>query len=80
MAKLWAGRFSKTTDETVNDFNSSIPFDNRLHAQDIRGSLAHSDMLARQGIITREDRDAIHQGLTEILAAMDAGEIGFDPA
>lgn len=80
MAKLWAGRFSKTTDETVNDFNSSIPFDNRLYAQDIRGSLAHSDMLARQGIITREDRDAIHQGLTEILAAMDAGEIGFDPA
>lgn len=80
MAKLWAGRFSKTTDETVNDFNSSIPFDNRLYAQDIRGSLAHSDMLARQGIITREDRDAIHQGLTEILAAMDAGEIDFDPA
>ena len=80
MAKLWAGRFSKTTDETVNDFNSSIPFDNRLYAQDIRGSLAHSDMLARQGIITREDREAIHQGLTEILAAMDAGEIDFDPA
>lgn len=79
MAKLWAGRFSKTTDETVNDFNSSIPFDNRLYVQDIRGSLAHSEMLARQGIITREDKEAIHQGLKEILADMEAGQVSFDP-
>lgn len=80
MAKLWAGRFSKTTDETVNDFNSSIPFDNRLYPQDIEGSLAHSEMLARQGIITPVDRDQIHNGLKEILQSMDAGEVEFDPA
>lgn len=80
MAKLWAGRFSKTTDETVNDFNSSIPFDNRLYPQDIEGSLAHSEMLARQGIITAADRDQIHSGLKEILQSMDAGEVEFDPA
>ena len=49
--KLWGGRFSKQTDEKVDDFNSSIRFDSRMYAQDIRGSQAHAEMLGRQGII-----------------------------
>ena len=51
--KLWAGRFQKETDTQVNDFNSSIIFDQRMYRQDIQGSLAHAAMLGRQGIITQ---------------------------
>ena len=50
MAKLWGGRFSKSTDVLVDDFNSSIRFDCRMYAQDIAGSVAHAEMLGRQGI------------------------------
>lgn len=78
MAKLWAGRFSKNTDETVNAFNASILFDQRLYPQDIEGSLAHSEMLARQGIISLEDKEAIHQGLKEIKEALDQKQIVLD--
>ncbi len=78
MAKLWAGRFSKNTDETVNAFNASILFDQRLYPQDIEGSLAHSEMLARQGIISLEDKEAIHQGLKEIKEALDQKQIILD--
>ena len=49
--KLWAGRFQKETDTLVNDFNSSIQFDARLYKQDIAGSIAHAQMLGKQGII-----------------------------
>ena len=51
MAKLWAARFGKETDSTVNDFNSSISFDSRLYKEDITGSMAHAAMLGKQGII-----------------------------
>lgn len=78
MAKLWAGRFSKNTDETVNAFNASILFDQRLYPQDIEGSLAHSEMLAAQGIISEEDKKAIHQGLREIKEALDQKQIVLD--
>lgn len=78
MAKMWAGRFSKETDATVNAFNASILFDQRLYPQDIEGSLAHSEMLAAQGIISKEDKDAIHQGLKEIRQALDEGQIVLD--
>ena len=54
--KLWGGRFSKQTDEKVDDFNSSIRFDSRMYAQDIHGSQAHAEMLGRQGIIPRRTR------------------------
>jgi argininosuccinate lyase len=77
MAKMWAGRFAKNTDETVNDFNSSIYFDQRLYKQDITGSLAHSAMLAKQGIISQEDKEAIHAGLKEILEDIENGKIEF---
>ena len=50
--KLWGGRFTKETDELVNRFNASIGFDQRFYHQDIRGSIAHVTMLAKQGILT----------------------------
>ena len=59
MAKLWGGRFSKNTDKLTDDFNASISFDQRLYEQDIKGSIAHAHMLAKQGILTggrRTDR------------------------
>ena len=55
--KLWGGRFTKETDELVNRFNASLPFDQRFYHQDIRGSIAHVTMLAKQGILTDSERD-----------------------
>ena len=78
--KLWGGRFSKETDSLANDFQSSIHFDQRLYREDIQGSLAHSEMLAAQGVISRADKDAIRKGLTEILADIEAGKVEFSPA
>lgn len=77
--KLWAGRFKKELDQTTNDFNSSISFDSRMADQDIRGSLAHSDMLCKQGIISQEDRDAIHAGLKGIQDDLHSGKLAIDP-
>lgn len=78
--KLWGGRFSKETDTLANDFQSSIYFDQRLYREDIQGSLAHSEMLAAQGVISQADKDAIQKGLTEILADIEAGKVEFSPA
>ena len=75
--KLWAGRFQKETDTLVNDFNSSISFDARLYRQDIQGSIAHATMLGEQGIITREEADAIIEGLLAILADIEADKVEF---
>ena len=68
MAQLWGGRFTHETDRLVYLFNASVSFDRRLLDQDIRGSLAHSRMLARQGIITEEEGEQIRKGLEGILA------------
>ncbi|MDD6238525.1 MAG: argininosuccinate lyase [Oscillospiraceae bacterium] len=75
--KLWAGRFQKETDTQVNDFNSSIIFDQRMYQQDIQGSLAHATMLGRQGIITKEEADDIVNGLTAILQDIEDGKVEF---
>ena len=75
--KLWAGRFQKDTDTQVNDFNSSILFDQRMYKQDIQGSLAHATMLGRQGIITKEEADDIVNGLTAILQDIEDGKVEF---
>ena len=75
--KLWAGRFQKETDTLVNDFNSSIFFDQRMYKEDIKGSIAHSQMLGDTGVISKEDVAAIHQGLKDILADIEAGKIEF---
>ena len=75
--KFWAGRFQKETDTLVNDFNSSIIFDQRMYKQDIQGSLAHATMLGRQGIITKEEADDIVNGLQAILQDIEDGNVEF---
>ena len=76
--KMWAGRFQKATDKAVNDFNSSLPFDSRMYKQDIEGSVAHSAMLAKQGIISEEDATSIREGLLSIMNDIDSGKLTFD--
>lgn len=71
--KMWGGRFAAGPGALMQAINVSISFDQRLAAQDIAGSKAHSDMLAAQGIITAKDRDAIHSGLDEIKAEIENG-------
>ncbi|MBE7032288.1 MAG: argininosuccinate lyase [Ruminococcaceae bacterium] len=75
--KLWGGRFSKSTDKSVDDFNSSIRFDSRMYAQDIRGSQAHAKMLGKQGIIPKEDSELIVKTLGEILKDIEDGKVEF---
>ena len=75
---MWAGRFAKALDSKADDFNSSIRFDHKMYRQDIMGSVAHANMLSKQGIISAEDRDAIVEGLTDILADLDSGALDFD--
>ena len=75
--KLWSGRFRKETDALVNDFNSSIRFDQRLYREDITGSMAHAAMLGKQGIIPQADADKIIAALKEILADVENGKIEF---
>ena len=75
--KLWGGRFSKATDALVDDFNSSIRFDARMYKQDITGSMAHAEMLGRQGIIPKNDADLIVKALGEILADIEDGKVEF---
>lgn len=75
--KLWSGRFTKNTDKLTEDFNASISFDCRMYKQDIRGSMAHAAMLARQGIISDEEADLIIKGLEEIEGEIDEGKLNF---
>ncbi len=75
--KLWGGRFSKSTDKSVDDFNSSIRFDSRMYKQDIRGSQAHAKMLGKQGIISKEDSELIVKTLGEILIDIENGKVEF---
>lgn len=78
MAKLWGGRFQKSTDKKVDDFNSSIRFDKRMYRQDIKGSIAHAAMLGRQGIIPQEDSDKIIAELKNILKDIEDGKVQFE--
>lgn len=75
MAQLWGGRFTKETDRLVYSFNASISFDKRFYAQDIKGSIAHVMMLARQGILTDYEKDQIVQGLEGILDDVESGRL-----
>ena len=75
MAQLWGGRFTKETDKTVYDFNASIGFDARLLDDDIEGSKAHVEMLAKVGIITGDEKDSIIKGLDDILADVQSGKL-----
>lgn len=78
MAQLWGGRFTKQTDEMVFDFNASITFDKRLFHEDVTGSIVHATMLAKQGILTEEERKSIVEGLTGILEDVDDGTLAID--
>lgn len=66
MAQLWGGRFTKDTDQLVYNFNASISFDKKFYKQDIRGSIAHVKMLAKQNILSQEEKDSIIDGLISI--------------
>lgn len=76
--KLWGGRFTKETNKLVENFNESLSFDHRFYKQDIRGSIAHVKMLAKQNILTDTERDKIIEGLNSIEADIDAGKLKFD--
>ncbi|WP_041667660.1 argininosuccinate lyase [Acetohalobium arabaticum] len=78
MMKLWGGRFEAETDQLVEEYTSSIGFDQRLYKYDIQGSIAHVKMLAECGILTYEERDQIIAGLEEILEEIEAGDFEFE--
>ena len=75
MAQLWGGRFTKETDKLVYNFNAPISFDQKFYEQVIRGSKAHVAMLAKQGILTSEEKDQIEAGLDGILADVKSGKL-----
>ena len=80
MAKMWAGRFKKDANAKLDSFNTSLPFDCRLYKQDIQGSLVHSKMLEKQGILSKKDVDLIQEGLHSILDQIESHEIEFTKA
>lgn len=77
--KLWGGRFTKETNQLVHNFNESLSFDQKFWRQDIRGSIAHVTMLAKQGILSQEDRDAIITGLEGIRDDIEEGRLHIGP-
>ncbi len=77
--KLWGGRFTKETNQLVHNFNESLSFDQKFYRQDIEGSIAHVTMLAKQGILSREDKEAIVCGLKGILKDIEEGKLDIGP-
>lgn len=75
---LWGGRFEGGVETSTQEFGASLPVDKHLYKQDIAGSRAHAAMLAKQGIISQDDCDAISRGLGQIEAEIDAGAFAFD--
>lgn len=75
MAQLWGGRFTKDTDQLVYNFNASISFDQKFFVQDIEGSVAHVTMLAKQNILTEQEKNEIIKGLQEILQEVEQGSL-----
>ena len=78
--KLWGGRFSESTDQFVQEFTASVNFDQRMYAQDIRGSIAHATMLAEAGVISTDERDAIIQGLEGVREDIENGQFQWSVA
>ncbi|MFR1832238.1 MAG: argininosuccinate lyase [Lachnospiraceae bacterium] len=77
--KLWGGRFTKETNQLVHNFNESLSFDQKFYRQDIEGSMAHVAMLAKQGIISQEDKEQIAAGLSGILEDLESGRLEIEP-
>lgn len=75
--KLWGGRFTKETNQLVHNFNASLSFDQKFFEEDIDGSIAHVTMLARQGILTEEDKTAIINGLNGIREDIKSGALAI---
>ncbi len=80
MSQLWGGRFAESTDAFVQEFTTSIGFDQRLARYDIQGSVAHARMLAKIGVITDQDRDDIERGLALIASEIEAGSFAWSVA
>ncbi len=78
--KPWGGRFEHTPSRFLDEFGASLPVDKRMWAEDITGSIAHARMLARQGVISEADADAIEEGLSEIYREIRDGHFDFDVA
>jgi argininosuccinate lyase len=78
-SQLWTGRFTEATDAFVEQFTASEHFDRRLYLYDIRGSIAHARMLAKAGVLSNEERDAIVRGLEEILIEIERGDFAWLP-
>ncbi len=79
MEKMWAGRFDLALDKSADDFNSSIHFDKKMYAHDIRGSMEHASMLCGVGILTERELSEITDGLSSILEDLSCGKLAFDP-
>jgi len=77
--KLWGGRFSQATDPAVERFSASVHFDRALARYDIRGSIAHAQMLGRAGLIPEADSEALVAGLRSIESAIECGTFSYDP-
>ncbi len=80
MAKMWQGVTDGVTSKIADDFNSSISFDSRMYREDIAGSIAHAKMLAKQGIIAEDEKNAIIAGLFGILEDLESGALKIDPS
>ncbi|BCD68350.1 argininosuccinate lyase [Nitratiruptor sp. YY09-18] len=80
MAKLWSGRFEKSASKLLDKFNASLPFDKELYEQDIQGSIAHAKMLAKQGILSEEEKEEIIKGLNKIKEEIESGDFVWDIA
>lgn len=80
MSKLWAGRFTKSGAKLLDEFNASLPFDKKLYAEDIKGSIAHATMLTKQGILTTEEALSIEKGLIQIKQEIEDDQFIFDIA
>ena len=78
MAKLASGRVTEKSSELLDKFNASLPFDKKLFAEDIKGSIAHATMLASQGILTEEELAEIQKGLQQIQKEIEEGEFLFE--
>jgi len=77
ISNIWGGRFSSATDKIMEEFNSSIMFDQILYVEDIDGSLAHSEMLSRQNIISKQDFELIKSGLNQIRTEISNNQFNF---
>jgi len=77
---MWGGRFGGGPSAIMQEINASIDFDKRLYREDIAGSKAHADMLAKNGVISAEDQAAITRGLDQVQAEIEAGNMVYDPA